>query len=128
VRRRLSVFARDEGGTLTELPEESVELPHAVDNVHLDPVSGHLFTGSIPFLYEQLDHSHPRHGTFLEISTSDGVTFDSFTEVVVHDGTLLNQVSACYRVNTDDGSMWGICGSPLGDGLLACSLQEEGKF
>ena len=123
VRRSVSVYARKEEGDLSELPAEEVTLPHAVDNIHLDEQTGHMFAGSIPLLHQQLDHSKPNHGTFLDMIVSDeGSTFDTFADLITHDGTVLNQMSACYRVMSEDGKVWGVCGSPLGDGLLACAL------
>lgn len=131
VRRSLRVFSRGAGGELTEVLAERVTLPHAVDNVHWDAASGRLFAGSLPLLHQQLQHSRPRHGTFLEISASPSAAFDSFEDLITHDGALLSQLSACYRVTSPGGGgggggggqAWGVCGSPLSDGLLVCPLQ-----
>jgi hypothetical protein len=63
-------------------------------------------------------------GTFLDItpSLSSGDVFDTFTDLVTHDGRALDQLSACYRVSSEGGREWGLCGSPVGDGILACEL------
>lgn len=121
IRRSITTYDVGEGGSLKEIPEEHIELPHAVDNIHIDSESGHIFAGSLPLLYEQLNKSAPKHGTFLDIFSVDA-KFDKFRDLVVHDGSRLNQISACYRVKSHNGTEWGICGSPLGSGLLACQL------
>ena len=94
-----------------------------MDNIHWDENSGHLYAGSLPLLHEQLNKRVRQSGTFLDISSSDGVKYETFNDLIIHDGQSLNQVSACYRVGKEFGKEWGICGSPLGDGLLACRLQ-----
>jgi hypothetical protein len=131
------------GGGLLELPAEHISLPHAIDNLHLDEHSDlsfsppssprpHRDAGSNPHLHQQRSPSQRKHGTFLDItsspslpssSSSSGDQFDTFTDLFTHDGAALDQVSACYRVSSRGGGrLWGLCGSPLGDGILACEL------
>ena len=68
VRRSIHVFRKEDSGDLIEIPEEHIYLPHVVDNIHYDTLSGHLFAGSLPYMYEQLDEKKLKRGTFLDIS------------------------------------------------------------
>ena len=122
VRRSVTTYSIEGPGELNEIPSEHIALPHAADNIHFDEKSGHLFAGTLPLLHEQLNKASRKSGTFLDVSSSDGTNFATFKDLIVHDGKSLNQMSACYKVSDWDGKEWGVCGSPLGYGLLACRL------
>jgi len=107
-------------GDLTLLLNETINCPHAIDNVHYDAETGELHTGTIPKISQILNHE-PVSGTFQVFSKSNNAFnfYDKVEQRVVHDGSLLSEFSVCMPLKVSNAS-WSLCGGPVENGLLIC--------
>jgi hypothetical protein len=104
-----------------------IALPATVDNVEFDEGSGDLMMGSIPSpllaLQAMKDGGRtPVPGGLVvarpgrRVSAVGGHVVDVEASGLVHDGSLLSQVSS----GLDLGALGVVLGSPFSDGLLVC--------
>ena len=118
-RKEVRVFSRAADGSLSELADEVIWLPHAVDNIHVMPGSGEIHAGSITRIWQILAKK-PQEGSLLVGKPRPGGGY-AWTDEMVHDAALMDGFSTCLK-SAAKGTTWALCGSPKAKGVLACSL------
>jgi hypothetical protein len=118
-RKEVRVYSRAGDGSLSELADEVIWLPHAVDNIHVMPGSGEIHAGSITRIWQILAKK-PQEGSLLVGKPRPGGGY-AWRDEMLHDATLMNGFSACIK-SAAKGATWALCGSPKANGVLACSL------
>eukprot|EP00516_Mucochytrium_quahogii_P007476 CAMPEP_0203745218 /NCGR_PEP_ID=MMETSP0098-20131031/1039_1 /ASSEMBLY_ACC=CAM_ASM_000208 /TAXON_ID=96639 /ORGANISM=" , Strain NY0313808BC1" /LENGTH=359 /DNA_ID=CAMNT_0050632951 /DNA_START=209 /DNA_END=1285 /DNA_ORIENTATION=+ len=92
VLKRIYVYSvNKKTGQLTQAKDQTIILPHAVDNIHMDHETGEIWMGSIALIFEQFDTKAKKAGTFVAYNPKN----NKLTDEIVHDGSVLSQLATC---------------------------------
>jgi hypothetical protein len=119
--KRVHILQRSPKGLL--VPNGTIELKYAVDNLEYDAVSGEIHAGNVPILHAAMSKENDRTvvvpGGLTVLRAVNG-HWQADEQVLMHDGAKMSQVSAAVRYK-DVVAL----GTPYSHGMLVCRPEQQ---